>query len=79
VSARFDHDLERAAKEVRARLLVIYSPDDHTVTPDPVKEFARAAGATAIAIPSACGHGVSGCERPRVAEIVRKFLAQSRH
>jgi homoserine O-acetyltransferase/O-succinyltransferase len=71
-------ELARAARATRARTLVVYSPDDHLVTPQAAAEYARLLGAEVVAVPSRCGHFfmTSACERPQVAAAVRRFLAQ---
>jgi len=53
--------LEQAVPKVHARLLVIVSPGDHMVTPEPAMEFAAAAGAPLVKLDSACGHLSPGC------------------
>jgi homoserine O-acetyltransferase len=70
--------LARAAGATRARTLVVYSPDDHIVTPQAAAEYARLLKAEVVAVPSRCGHMFIGptCERPQVAAAVRRFLAQ---
>jgi homoserine O-acetyltransferase len=77
VSARHGGDLARAAAAVRARTLVVYSPDDHTVTYEPVRDFARLLKADTLSVPSACGHLAPGCaQKQQVNEVVRRFLAR---
>jgi homoserine O-acetyltransferase len=67
-----------AARATRARTLVVYSPDDHLVTPQAGAEYARLLGAEVVTVPSRCGHFfmLSACERPQVAAAVRRFLAR---
>jgi homoserine O-acetyltransferase/O-succinyltransferase len=76
ISARFGSDLSEAAKAVRARMLVVYSWDDHVVTADPAAAFARLARADTLSVPSPCGHVFIFCEKPRVSAAVRDFLAR---
>jgi homoserine O-acetyltransferase len=77
ISLSFGGDLTRAAKEVRARTLIVFSPDDHMVTPGPVAEFARLIGAETLSVPSNCGHVTFGCEDgKRIAPLVREFLTR---
>src|SRR5262249_33446976 len=65
--------LEQAGPKVHAKLLVIVSPEDHLVNPEPAMKFASAAGATLMKLDSPCGHLSPGCisVRPTVA----RFLA----
>jgi homoserine O-acetyltransferase len=76
VAARAGGDLAAAARTVRARLLVVYAPEDRMVSPAPAAEFARLAGGEALAVSSACGHAVFWCEGARVGAAVRAFLAR---
>ena len=74
VADSFDGDLSRAARAFRARLLVVFSPDDHVVTPQPAASFAALLGADTLSVRSACGHGVFGCEASSIVSAVRAFL-----
>lgn len=76
VAADYGGDLARAARAVRAPTLVIFSPDDHTVTPEPARAYARMLGADTLSVPSPCGHIATGCERERIGPVVRRFLAK---
>ena len=62
-----------AAKKVRAKLLVIVSPQDHLVNPVPAMEFAAAADAPVVTLNSACGHLANACIS--VGPTVARFLA----
>lgn len=64
--------LEQAASKVRAKLLVIVSPEDHMVTPQPAMKFAAAAGAPLVQLDSSCGHLSPGCIS--VGPMVARFL-----
>jgi homoserine O-acetyltransferase len=66
--------LAEAAKKVRARLLVIVSPQDHMVNPTPAQEFAAAIGAPVITLDSPCGHISLDCIS--VGPTVSRFLAE---
>ncbi len=65
--------LTEAAKKVRARLLVIVSPQDHMVNPTPAQEFAVAIEAPVITLDSPCGHISLDCIS--VGPTVSRFLA----
>lgn len=65
--------LEQAATKVHAKLLVIVSPQDHMVTPQPAMKFAAAAGAPLVQLDSPCGHLSPGCIS--VGPTVARFLA----
>lgn len=67
-------DLRRAAARVRARMLAIYSWDDHMVTPDAMSEFAKMARADTLSIPNKCGHITIFCEQKRIASATRAFI-----
>jgi homoserine O-acetyltransferase/O-succinyltransferase len=65
--------LADAAKKVRAKLLVIVSPQDHMVNPIPAREFAEAIAAPIVTLDSPCGHISLDCIS--VGPTVAKFLA----
>jgi homoserine O-acetyltransferase len=77
VSLRFGGDLARAAAAVRARVLVVVSPDDRMVDPAPAAAFARLAGAETLEAPSVCGHAVFWCEAERLGRAVRAFVERT--
>lgn len=72
IPAEFGVSLADAAKKVRAKLLVIVTPQDHMVNPIPAREFADAMGAPVIALDSICGHISLDCIS--VGPAVAKFL-----
>src|SRR5712671_5552265 len=65
--------LAQAAKKVRAKLLVIVSPQDHLVNPIPAQQFAAVMAAPVITLDSPCGHISLDCIS--VGPTVAKFLA----
>jgi homoserine acetyltransferase len=65
--------LVQAAAKARAKLLVIVSPQDHTVNPEPAMKFAAAAGASVVKLDSPCGHQSLACIS--VGPTVARFLA----
>ena len=76
VSARVGHDMARAAQEVRAPMLIVFSWDDHMVTAGPAAAFARLVHADTLSLASACGHAAVGCESARAGAAVRAFLSR---
>ena len=76
VTPSYGGDMRRAAAQVRARVLAVYSWDDHMVTAGPVAEFARMVRADTLSVRSTCGHVMLFCERASVAAAVRAFVAQ---
>ncbi len=62
-----------SAKKVRAKLLVVVSPQDHLVNPIPAREFADAIAAPIVTLDSPCGHISLDCIS--VGPTVAKFLA----
>ena len=77
ISARFGGSITRAAAAVRAQMLVVWSPDDVLVDPQPGAEFARLVRADTLAVASPCGHSVFWCEEQRIGSAVRAFLART--
>jgi predicted alpha/beta hydrolase family esterase len=58
---------------VRAKILVVVSPQDHLVNPDPAQQFAGAIAAPVITLDSPCGHISLECIS--AGPTVAKFLA----
>ena len=73
IPREFGISMEQAAKRVRAKMLVIVSPQDHHVNPIPAERFAEAIGAPVITLDSACGHLSFTCMS--VGPTVAQFLA----
>ena len=65
--------LAESAKKVRAKMLVIVSPQDHLVNPIPARQFAEAIAAPIVTLDSPCGHISLDCVS--VGPTVGKFLA----
>lgn len=76
VAANYDGDLEKAASRVRAKMMLVYSWDDHMLTAESVEAFGRLAGAEMLELPTPCGHMMGLCETARIGSEVRAFLAQ---
>jgi len=73
VAGEFAVTLAEAAKRVHAKLLVVVSPEDHTVNPTPAMEFAAAIGAPVVKLESPCGHQSPSCVS--LGPMVARFLA----
>jgi homoserine O-acetyltransferase/O-succinyltransferase len=65
--------LAESAKKVRAKMLIVVSPQDHLVNPIPAREFAEAIAAPILTLDSPCGHISLDCIS--VGPTVAKFLA----
>jgi homoserine O-acetyltransferase len=76
VAANFGRDLSRAAAQVRSRMLIIYSWDDHSVSAESAAAFAKFVHADTLSVASTCGHLVTSCESARITPVVRAFLAR---
>jgi len=77
VSRGFDGSMERAAKSVKARMLVIVATQDHMVNPAPAVEFARLLkDAPVVELTGPCGHIATGCEAAKMAGAVKRHLQQ---
>jgi homoserine O-acetyltransferase/O-succinyltransferase len=64
---------EKIARQVRAKMLVIVSPEDHMVNPGPALRFANDLGAPVVELDSPCGHLSFTCIS--VGPVVAQFLA----
>jgi len=74
VSRDFGGSLERAAREVKAKVFVVVAKFDHVVTPGPATEFATLLGAKLLELDSDCGHLATSCESRRLNAAVKAFL-----
>ena len=72
VAEPYGDSLEKSAAAVKAKVLVIVGKEDHTVTPGPAIEFARAMGAQLLVIDDSCGHQY--CDYAQVGKAVAEFL-----
>lgn len=73
IPGEFGVTLVQVANKVRAKLLVIVSPQDHMVNPTPALDFAAAIGAPVAILDSPCGHIALDCIS--VGPTVARFLA----
>jgi homoserine O-acetyltransferase len=75
VSDRFAGSMEKA-EAVKAKVLVIVSMQDHTVTPGPALDFGKQINAQVLTLNSDCGHQLMGCDSDKVVSAVAAFLAE---
>jgi homoserine O-acetyltransferase/O-succinyltransferase len=75
IPTEFGGTMEQIAARVRAKLLVVVSPEDHMVNPTPAIGFAKLAGAPLILLDSVCGHESPGCVS--AGPVVAEFLANA--
>ncbi len=73
IPGEFGVTMDQAAQSVHAKLLVIVSPEDHTVNPTTAIAFAHAIGAPVVLLDSNCGHNSPSAFPP--GPVVAKFLA----
>ncbi len=73
LAAELGLTMEQVAKRVRAKMLIVVSPEDHMVNPNPARQFAKAVGAPVVTLDSACGHQSFTCIS--VGPVVAQFLA----
>ncbi|MDQ2775995.1 MAG: alpha/beta fold hydrolase [Acidobacteriota bacterium] len=66
--------LERAAKRVQSKVLVIVSKQDHLVNPKPALDFSALLGAKTLVLDSDCGHLAPLCEAAKANPLVEAFL-----
>ncbi len=77
VAAPFGGSIEKAASAVRAKVLVIPSPQVHMVNPLPALNYAKLFHAQVFMLTSDCGHLAVGCEQEQVNQVVSAFLNPS--
>ena len=73
-AAPFGDSLEAAAKQVKAKVMVVAATQDQMVNPTPAMEFARILQATVVELTGDCGHLEPGCDKAVAAPKVREFL-----
>jgi len=77
ISDAYGGSLERAAEAVKAKVFVVVSKFDHTVTPGPALEFAKLLHASVLEVEGDCGHLASSCESATIDPAVKEFLEKS--
>jgi homoserine O-acetyltransferase len=70
----FEGSVERAATAVHARVLVVVSQQDHLVTPESARVFAKLLKAETFELTSDCGHFSFLCEGEILRTAVTRFL-----
>ena len=73
LAAELGLTMEQVAKQVRAKMLIFVSPEDHMVNPNPALQFAKTIGAPVVNLDSSCGHQSFTCIS--VGPVVAQFLA----
>jgi homoserine O-acetyltransferase len=76
IAAPFGDSLEGAARQVKAKLMVVAATQDHMVNPTPAIEFAGILHATVLQLTGDCGHLEPGCEKAVAAPKVREFIGE---
>ena len=74
VSRPYGGDLQKAARRVKARTLIIVVKTDHMVNPRKALQFAEMIKAEKVVLDDPCGHLGIGCNLQKVAEIIKQFL-----
>jgi len=76
VSQPFGGSMQHAAASVKAKVFVIASKHDLTVTPGPAIDFAHLLNAKLLVLDDDCGHQAPGCEAKTIVPAIAEFLAQ---
>ena len=76
VSRPFGGSMQKAAASVKAKVFVISSKNDLTVTPEPAIDFAHLLNARLLILDDDCGHQAPGCESKTIVPAIAAFLAQ---
>ena len=76
VSKDFGGSLKKAAKRVKAKVLVIQVLTDHIVNPLNALEFAKEIHAKTMTLNSPCGHLGIGCNLTKVSRAIARFLSE---
>lgn len=78
ITRNFDGSLEKAAKNIKARCLIIISEQDHSVNPGPSKELAKYIGAETLILNNNCGHYAPSCEKKLFYGTINDFLNRAK-
>ncbi len=76
VSQTFGGSMQQAAAAVKAKVFVVSSKNDLTVTPGPAIDFAHLLNAKLLILDDDCGHQAPGCEAKTLVPAIAAFLAQ---
>ncbi len=76
VAAPFGKNMIRAAAQVKARMLIIPSRQDHAVFPGPAEHFAKLIHARIYMLTGDCGHLAFVCQSDQLSRVVGRFLAK---
>jgi homoserine O-acetyltransferase/O-succinyltransferase len=74
VSDAFGGSLDKAAEIVKAKVLVVASRQDLTVTDGPALEFAKKIHAEVLELNADCGHQIMECQGDKVTRAASAFL-----
>ena len=74
ISKSSNGSMEEVAKRVKAKVFVIVSKEDHTVTPGPALNFAKLLNAPKLELDSPCGHLATMCEMAQMTVAIAEFL-----
>ncbi len=66
--------LQNAAKQIRAKMLIIVGGQDHMVNPSPAIKMAGFLNARLLILKTDCGHTVLDCELEKIIAAVHQFL-----
>jgi len=76
IASPFGDSLEEAARQVKAKLMVVVATQDHMSNPSPAMEFAGILHAPMVQLTGECGHLETGCDKAVAAPKVREFIGQ---
>ena len=66
--------LPNAAKQIRAKMLIIVGEQDHMVNPSPAIKMAGILDARLLILKTDCGHAVLDCELEKIIAAIHAFL-----
>lgn len=76
ISLRFNGEMDKAAKNVKAKLFLIVADNDLTVNPQPAIDFAQQTKAKLLRLQNDCGHLSPGCEFEKSSRLIQGFFAE---
>jgi homoserine O-acetyltransferase len=76
ITRAFEGSMDRAARAIRADLMVVSTWQDREVNPKPAFELARISRAEVLELDGRCGHQSPSCERATLWAAVARFLGR---
>jgi homoserine O-acetyltransferase/O-succinyltransferase len=74
IAKKYGGSLQNAAKQIRAKMLIIVGEQDYMVNPSPAITMAKILDARMLMLKTDCGHAVLDCEFEKISAAMHQFL-----